>query len=62
MQRGKRVNGEQEKKKPVKTQAVPDNTKLVDPENVVVSGQLESGLIMHACPVTEVGRRLLGIT
>ena len=40
---------------------VPDDSKLVDPGDVVVSGQIEPGVIMYAVPVTEVGRRLLGV-
>ena len=40
---------------------VPDGTRLVDPGNTVVSGQWEPGLVLHAVPITEVGRRLLGL-
>lgn len=38
----------------------PDNTPLVDPRQVV-SGQWEPCLILHACPITEIGRKILGI-
>lgn len=41
--------------------AVPDDTKLIESGNTVISGRWESGLILHACPMTEIGRRLLGI-
>ncbi|CAM9449927.1 unnamed protein product [Pylaiella littoralis] len=51
-----------EKQRPAKARAVPNDTRLIDPEGMAVSGQLEPGLIVHACPVTEVGRRLPGIT
>lgn len=40
---------------------VPDDSKLVDPGDVVLSGQTEPGVIMYAVPVTEVGRRLLEV-
>ncbi|CAB1111520.1 unnamed protein product [Ectocarpus sp. CCAP 1310/34] len=41
--------------------ALKDETPLVDPGKMVVSGQWESGLILHAVPMTEVGRCLLGM-
>ncbi len=40
--------------------AVPDDTPLVRPSQVV-SGQWEPGLVLHACPLTEEGRLLLGM-
>ncbi|CAN0140185.1 unnamed protein product [Ectocarpus fasciculatus] len=39
----------------------PDNTPLIDPRDMVISGQWEPGFILHACPITEVGRKRLGI-
>ncbi|CAM9829646.1 unnamed protein product [Scytosiphon promiscuus] len=38
-----------------------DETPLIDQNNKVVSGQLEPGLILHACPMTELGMELLRI-
>lgn len=41
--------------------AWPDNTSLIDQRETVVSGQWEPGLLLHACPITEIGRKILGI-
>ena len=42
--------------------AVPDDSPLTYPDEIsVVRGQLEPGLMLHACPMTEEGRQLLGL-
>ncbi|CAM9228259.1 unnamed protein product [Ectocarpus sp. 6 AP-2014] len=38
----------------------PGSTSLIDPRQVV-SGQWEPALILHACPMNEIGRKILGI-
>ena len=41
--------------------AIRDDSPLTNPDtSQVVSGQLEPGLIVHACPVTKEGREVLG--
>ena len=40
--------------------SIPDETPLVRP-TPVISGQWEPGLVLHACPITEEGRSLLGL-
>lgn len=42
--------------------AVPDDTPLVQPSQIVInSGQWEPGKVLHACPLTKEGRLLFGM-
>ena len=59
------IQSERNKQEPRKVEkerkfAVPDNTPLVQPTSVV-SGQWDSGVMLHACPITEEGQRILGL-
>ena len=61
LQRARNSNCARTKSEPMnKSYVVPDNTSLISPQiGDMVRGQWEQGLTLDACPITEVGRRLL---